>query len=62
MAFSGAIHLGDIGVGNFIKAYMTAFTFQLSMHGGGELLVIDIKYPFGTGFVIPSHTGESMTQ
>ena len=62
MAFGGAIHLGDIGVGNFVKAHMTAFAFQFSMHGGGKLLIVDIKYPFGAGFVIPSHAGESMTQ
>jgi hypothetical protein len=62
MAFGGAINLGDVGVGDFIKANMTVFAFQFSMNRSGKLLIVDIEHPFGTGFVEPSHPGKPVAQ
>ena len=62
MAFGGAIDFFDIGVGYFVQAHMTVFAGQFAMNRGGELLVIDIKNPLGSLFVIPPDAGITMAQ
>ena len=62
MAFGGTINLFDIGVRYLVEADMTIFTPQFAVDGGGKFFVVDIKDPFGSGFIIPADAGISMAQ
>ena len=61
MTFGSTVDLLDIGMGDFVQPDMTAFAFQLPVHGTGKLFIVYIKNPFDTGFVVAPHSGISMT-
>jgi hypothetical protein len=61
VAFGGTVNFLDIGMGDFVQPDMTAFAFQLPVHGTGKFFIVYIKNPFDTGFVVAPHSGISMT-
>jgi hypothetical protein len=62
VALGGAINFFDIGVGYFVKTHMAVFTGQFAMNRGRKLLIINIKNPLGSFFVVPADAWIAMTQ
>jgi hypothetical protein len=62
VALGGAINFFDIGVGYFVQTHVTVFACQFAMNRGGKFLVINIKNPLGSFFVVSADAGIAMAQ